>query len=134
MGALFKRYVLPPVVIVAMIALAILMVPLAIPAGIIFNLWGEIRDRRAAKRTPCPNCSRIVGLDSLRIGREELRLMRAKYDHANRVGWHPAICVSCGARLQRVGDGFVDEAEYMRGFRRKPSESSDAETHAVTRQ
>jgi hypothetical protein len=128
MISFLERHLPAPVVILLIALFTLLMSPIifsiAIPLLFVQKLMGEVFDRRAAQK-PCPSCSQILGMDSLRLGREDLRQTRAKYPHGYRVGWHLAICVYCGARLERSGDEFIDEIEYM-SFFKKPPDATEA--------
>lgn len=130
MLAFLQRYLLPPVVFLAFIGLALAMLvlvsfiwPYILTPIIGVWLWNEALDRLATKR-PCPKCSRTLGLDSLRLGREDWRQTRAKFRHVNCVGWRPAICVYCGAELQRSGGEFIDVTEYLSFFKKPPDAPS----------
>jgi hypothetical protein len=114
-SSVLQRLLLLPLIILAMIALTLLVMPIIFSCAIVCLIWDDVLDRSAAMR-PCPKCSRILGLDSLRIGREVHRIACVKYDREHpeahlRVASHPAICVYCGAKLQRVGGKFIDERD-----------------------
>ena len=108
MIGLLQRVLMPPLVIVAMLAFALPFAAIAIPVAIIFAVFSAIRERWVVTRAFCPSCSRVLGLDSLRLGREDCRLEKLNYGRKypggerTTVGHHPAICVHCGARLQTL--------------------------------
>jgi hypothetical protein len=132
--AFFLRCLAVPIIIIAMIGLACLIMPLLIPLGLVWMACSEVLDRWAAKRTPCPSCSHILGWDSLRIGREAHRLARRKFRRENfgvcvdGVPFHPAICVNCGADLHRSGGGFIYSKDILVWRRRDPTDDSGGPT------
>ena len=124
MIGLLERYLPAPVVILLLVAFIVLMIPVVIPSMYVMAAFYELRFRSFVKRSPCPNCGRVLGMDSLLIGREEKRLqertIRSLFWGERRCltehGVAPRlVCVWCGTRwVYRDEHGFVDEAESER--------------------
>ncbi len=124
MNSFLERHLPEPIATLLILVIGFLIFPLVLPFMYVTIVLDELRLRSLVKRTACPSCGQVLGMDSLRLGREEKRSAESRaragfWGARHCLTAHGAaprvVCVWCGARhVYRDEHGLVDEAVSQR--------------------